>query len=35
MLKKYKPFLRAGAIDTMTFRFNILMWAVITVFEVA
>ena len=35
MLKKYKPFLRAGAIDTMAFRFNILIWAVITVCEVA
>ena len=35
MLKKYKPFLRAGAIDTMAYRFNILIWAVITVFEVA
>ena len=28
MLKKYKPFLRAGAIDTMAYRFNILAWAV-------
>ncbi len=35
MLKKYKPFLRAGAIDTMAFRFNILIWAGITVCEVA
>lgn len=35
MLKKYKPFLRAGAIDTMAYRFNILMWAVITVCQVA
>ena len=35
MLKKYKPFLRAGAIDTMAYRFNILMWAGITVCEVA
>ena len=35
MLKKYKPFLRTGAIDTMTYRFNILMWAAITVLEVA
>ena len=35
MLKKYKPFLRAGAIDTMAYRFNILIWAVITVCEVA
>ena len=35
MLKKYKPFLRAGAIDTMTYRFNIMIWAVITVCQVA
>ena len=35
MLRKYKPFLRAGAIDTMTFRFNILIWAVVTVCQVA
>ena len=35
MLKKYKPFLRAGAIDTMAYRFNILVWAVITVCQVA
>ena len=35
MLKKYRPFLRAGAIDTMAYRFNILVWAVITVCQVA
>ncbi len=35
MLKKYKPFLRAGAMDTLSYRFNILAWAVITVFQVA
>ena len=35
MLKKYKPFFRAGAMDTMAYRFNILMWVVVTVFEVA
>lgn len=35
MLKKYKPFLRAGAIDTMAYRFHILIWAGITVCEVA
>ena len=34
-MKKYKPFLRAGAIDTMAYRFNILIWAAITVCEVA
>ena len=33
MLKKYKPFLRAGALDTMAYRFNILIWAGITVCE--
>ena len=35
MLKKYKPFLRAGAMDTMAYRFNILVWAAVTVCEVA
>ena len=35
MLRKYKPFLRAGAMDTMTFRFNIMIWAAITVCQVA
>ena len=35
MLRQYKPFLRAGAIDTMTYRFNILVWALITVCQVA
>lgn len=35
MLKKYKPFLRAGAIDTMAYRFNILIWAFITICQVA
>ena len=35
MLKKYKPFLRAGAMDTMAYRFNILVWAGITVCQVA
>lgn len=35
MLKKYKPFFRAGAMDTMAYRFNILMWVAVTVFEVA
>ena len=35
MLKKYKPFIRASAMDMMTWRFNILVWVVVTVFEVA
>ena len=35
MLRKYKPFFRAGAMDMMAYRFNILMWAGITVCEVA
>lgn len=35
MFKKYKPFLRASAMDMMTWRFNILVWVVVTVFEVA
>ena len=35
MLKKYKPFLRASAMDMMAFKFNILVWVIVTVFEVA
>lgn len=35
MFKKYKPFFRAGAMDTVAYRFNILMWVAVTVFEVA
>ncbi|MBO4737530.1 MAG: hypothetical protein J5627_03735 [Bacilli bacterium] len=35
MLKKYRPFFRAGAMDTVAYRFNILMWVVVTIFEVA
>ena len=35
MLKKYKPFIRASAMDMMAWRFNILVWAIVTVFEVA
>ena len=35
MLRKYKPFLRASAMDMMAWRFNILVWAIVTVFEVA
>ena len=35
MLKKYKPFFRAGSMDTMAYRFNILMWVIVTVFEIA
>ena len=35
MFKKYRPFLRASAMDMMAWRFNILVWAVVTVFEVA
>ncbi len=34
-LRKYKPFARASAMDMMAYRFNILTWAVVTVFEVA
>lgn len=34
-LRKYKPFVRASAIDMMAYRFNILTWALVTVFEVA
>ena len=34
-LRKYKPFVRASAIDMMAYRFNILTWAIVTVAEVA
>lgn len=34
-LRKYKPFVRASAIDMMAYRFNILIWAIVTVLEVA
>ena len=34
-LRKYKPFIRASAIDIMAYRFNILVWVIVTVFEVA
>ena len=34
-LRKYKPFARAAAMDIMAYRFNILTWAIVTVFEVA
>ena len=35
MLKKYKPFLRASAMDLMAYKFNILTWVIVTIFEVA
>ena len=34
-LRKYKPFVRASAIDMMAYRFNILIWVIVTVLEVA
>ena len=34
-LRKYKPFVRASAIDMMAYRFNILIWVIVTIFEVA
>ncbi len=34
MLKKYKPFLRASAMDLMAYKFNILIWVIVTIFEV-
>ena len=34
-LRKYKPFVRASAIDMMAYRFNILVWVIVTVLEVA
>ncbi len=33
-LRKYKPFVRASAIDMMAYRFNILTWAIVTVADV-
>ena len=35
MLKKYKPFLRVSAMDMMAYKFNILVWVIVTIFEVA
>jgi len=34
-LRKYKPFVRASAIDMMAYRFNILIWVIVTILEVA
>ena len=34
-LRKYKPFVRASAIDMMAYRFNIFVWVIVTVLEVA
>ena len=35
MLKKYKPFFRAGAMDLMAYKFNLFTWLFVSVFEVA
>lgn len=35
MLKKYKPFFRAGAMDTIAYKFNLFTWLFVTIFEVA
>lgn len=35
LIKKYKPFLRASAMDMLAFKFNILVWVFVTIFEVA
>ena len=35
MLKKYKPFFRGSALDMMAYRFNIFVWVLVTIFEVA
>ena len=35
MFKKYKPFLRASAMDMMAYKFNILVWVIVTIFQVA
>ena len=34
-LRKYRPFVRASAIDMMAYRFNIITWAIVTALEVA
>lgn len=34
MFKRYKPFFRAGAMDCFAYKFQILMWAIISVLEV-
>lgn len=35
MFKRYKPFFRAGAMDMLAYKFNLLTWLIVTVFEVA
>lgn len=34
MFKRYKPFFKAGAMDLLAYKFNILTWLVVSVFEV-
>lgn len=35
MLKRYLPFYKAGAINTMAYKFNLFIWLIVSVFEVA
>lgn len=35
MFKRYKPFFRAGAMDCLAYKFNILGWLVVSVLQVA
>ena len=34
-LRKYKPFVHASSVDVMAYRFNIFVWVIVTVLEVA
>ena len=34
MLKKYLPFFKASSMDLMAFKFNILIWLVITIIAI-
>lgn len=35
MLKKYKPFFRAGLMDLLAYKFSLFIWLFVTIFEVA
>ena len=34
MLKKYKPFFRVGLMDLLAYKFNLIVWFIVSVFEV-
>lgn len=34
MFKRYKPFFKAGAMDLLAYKFNILTWFIVSIFEV-